>query len=374
MDSPSNNTTTDPVSHQGDNSNSKQPHFTPAMQNSTTNSERTKKTVKVVKVTRVTTTKTLNTSELQAAHSKIKRPPDNNNEAQSEPALKDTSGWDNHPPETPEPLRRASTTTLTTVISPRQSAQDVKPKRVLKVRTTSLTGESPANYVTTTPNNRRLSTGSNNSNASDKSSKLQVNGEDNPINKTPKSSPRISHTSQPSCESTKSDTSVKSQSATANQRGKITTALRAPISEFMPIEPASTVHNSNTTQNHSSPNSDSTPAAVLSPSSDISQTSLLSNGGSYDTSLSPRSDISNLATPRSFISSPRMPVSSILELDIPETSIDGGVSHAQPSWEESSPQTPGGGETDKVSCTTDESGFTSGSSDSDITLAAPGML
>ena len=129
MGSPSNNTTTDPVSHQEDNSNAKQPHSTPAMQNSTTNSERTKKTVKVVKVTRVTTTKTLNTSELQAAHSKIKRPPDNNNEARPEPALKDTSGWDNHPPETPEPLRRASTTTLTTVISPRQSAQDVKPKR-----------------------------------------------------------------------------------------------------------------------------------------------------------------------------------------------------------------------------------------------------
>ena len=142
----------------------------------------------------------------------------------------------------------------------------------------------------------------------------------------------------------------------------------------MPIEPASTVHNSNTTQNHSSPNSDSTPAAMLSPRSDICETSLLSYGGSCDTSLSPRSDISNLATPRSFISSPRMPVSSILELDIPETSIDGGVSHAQPSWEESSPQTPGGGETDKVSCTTDESGFTSGSSDSDITLAAPGMM
>lgn len=305
----------------------------------------------------MTTKKTIKPVELKASQTKATTSPINHTKVSTNGALEETKVKDNRPPETPEPLRRSSTTTLTTVISPRQQPQDVKPRRVLKVRTTSLTGESPANHLTSNAN-RRLSTGSNSSNVSNKSSKLEVNDVVNHTIETPKFSPRASsYTSQLSSDSTKSDTSITSQSS--NHSRKISTALRAPISDFLPIESFPVTNNS--TQNHSTPNTDS----MVSPRSDITS---LSYAG--DVSMSPRSDISNLATPRSFVSSPRMAVSSILELDIPETSIDGGGNNQ--SWEESPLQTPGGGETDKVSCTTDESGFTSGSSDSDITLAAPG--
>ncbi|XP_067931643.1 uncharacterized protein [Watersipora subatra] len=77
---------------------------------------------------------------------------------------------------------------------------------------------------------------------------------------------------------------------------------------------------------------------------------------------SPRSDISNLATPRSLVISPQLAVSAVLDLGMPETSID-DVNLGETETA-----------SDKTSYTTDESGFTSASSDSDGTLLPPDIV
>jgi len=224
---------------------------------------------------------------------------------------------------------RLESTALLSVSTPTQSTFDKKSKRVLTVKTANLSGcnaDSP--HLLT---NSQLRTNSK-SEASD---------------------------------SSKTVSSVKSNISHDNDDS---------TNKFHPLpncNPSSTLHAFGTSNTVSSINT--------SLAYDAGSTSL----GSISPGLrSPRSDISNLSTPRSFrsLSSPRsdistatlkshqklspLPVSCILDLDMPETNID--EDERVTLCEELV--------SDKISCTTDESGFTSASSESDIPLTSPGKL
>lgn len=257
-------------------------------------------------------------------------------------------------------IRRKSTATLT-VVSPRNSPQEGKPKRVLKVRTTSLSNGS---HIVTDIDKSSTAAGRQSSTDSP-TSRLPTTGT---TTGTPTGTPT----------GTTTGTTIGTTTATA-----AVAAGNHFQSHFSSTEPANSLvtkdtskSKTDTTSAHSRASSD-TPTfsdtvrlPLSSHSWERTRPSAVSPRRISDM-VSPRSDISNLATPRSLTSTPRLPVSSILELDMPETSVDNNH-----NWSDV-PVTPGGGGgvemvSDKISFTTDESGFTSASSDSDITLTAPG--
>ena len=214
-------------------------------------------------------------------------------------------------------LTNKQSTAVLTVTSPRNTSIDSKPKRVLKVKTAT-----PLN------NNSNLLEAQSTSPLF-KCSSTETNRHSTALNSSLTKSRQHSHT------------------GSAAKAASLVSAAKKDLE---------------TASSSTSPSAgSSSPFCAFTPGS-------VSPFSASDAHLSPRSDISNLATPRSLVSTPRLPIASILALDIPETSIDSGNSLKQ------SPPT--GGETvcDKMSFTTDESGFTSASSDSDSTLIAPGEV
>lgn len=231
-----------------------------------------------------------------------------------------------------------------TVNSPRLAGEDVKPKRTLIVKSTGTSpaisprtpAEDPSGFMF--PASAKASATQANDSIMAPSvtvTEIPVRTFESPSNSLAAARQRFFASMTVPVETTSTETVL--------EKSKVTEYEREYLSAALPL----------------SPTDDSTYASLL----------LTSPRSISSIHLSPRSDISsNTNSPRQLDVS-KLKISSILELDIPETSIDGD-NHCHEQVTPNSHQHEG--VSDKISCTTDESGFTSGSSDSDVTLAPPG--
>lgn len=225
-----------------------------------------------------------------------------------------------------EERKTLSSTATFAVTSPRDGSQEVRPRRTLKVCTTSLTRKGCDSSTLHSP--RHVAT----------------------LTTTEKISVSPSSSQPPSS---------SSSSPSSSSRSTLRACLAAARSEYF-----TSTHSMDTTDySHFSVHCNQANKSFIEDSvnADMTVTSPLVKTSSLRTDNASSPQSSDAA---SVFGCHRLPVSSILELDIPETNIDEDSVHRQHVTSEFI--------SDELSCTTDESGFTSASSESENPLVPTG--